>query len=167
MHNVQPDPTSERFVSRLARLDPGDRARLKRNAGKTLAEARDVLALFYSLLPPGVTPAQEWSYFLVATLYPLTGSTSGSDLGAALRRARTAFNAKGLDRRMEYLLDADSAQLPFRLRQAVRFLASNRVRVDWPLLLRNLLAWNHPDRYVQQRWARSYFAGTTTSTKED
>jgi CRISPR system Cascade subunit CasB len=153
------------FIDRLGKLQPGDRARLKRNAGRTLAESRKVMGLFYDLLPSGV-PEQEYeTYFLVATLYPLADGGGAGDLGAALRRAQVSRNRAGLDRRVEILLDADRTQLPFRLRQAVHFLHSNRVRVNWPQLLADLLYWTHPQRYVQQRWARSYFAESETKFK--
>jgi CRISPR system Cascade subunit CasB len=55
------------------------------------------------------------------------------------------------------LLDADLVQLHFRLRQAAKFLQSCRVRVNWLQLLEDVLQWEHPDRFIQQRWARSYF----------
>ena len=146
------------FIGRLESLDPGDRARLKRNAGKTLAESHKVMGLFYHLLPPGLPGYHHESYFLLATLYPLAEGGSTGDLGSSLRRARlTAGSAAGLDRRVEILLDADRSQLPFRLRRAIHFLHSSRVRVNWPLLLSDLVSWNHPNRHVQQRWARSYF----------
>lgn len=157
MSEYQPSARSVGFFERLARLDSGGRARLKRAAGKAIGEARDTLGLFYSLVPPGLPPSQEETYFLAATLYPLAEAGVRGDLGAALRRARLASNAKGLDRRVEILLDADAAQLPFRLRQAVSFLQSNRVRVNWPRLLDDLLFWSHPERLVQRRWARAYF----------
>jgi len=150
------DP-AQAFFERLEGLDAAGRARLKRNAGNSLAESRGVLGLFYSLLPPDVPAYQEETFFLVATLYPLAEGGNQGNLGAALHRARTKDNAKGLDRRVEILLDADEAQLSFRLRQAIHFLHSNRVRVNWPSLLQDLLRWNAPKRFVQQRWARSYF----------
>ena len=152
------DPRVVLFCERLAQLDPGERARLKRSAGKRLAEATDVLGLFYRVLPRSVPQGQEELYFLAATLYPRAEDGGKSDLGASLHQARQAANSKGLDRRIEILLDADETQLPFRLRQAVHFLASNRVRVSWPYLLDDLLDWSHPKRFVQERWARSYFA---------
>jgi CRISPR system Cascade subunit CasB len=155
--NPQTSETVSAFLANLAKLDPGERARLRRSAGCTLAEARDVLALFYRLLPYGVPAHQEETYFLVATLYPLAETTDNGDLGASLGRARSKANAKGMDRRVQSLLDADPEQLPFRLRQAVNFLQSNRVRVNWAQLLEDLLQWNHPERYIQPRWARSYF----------
>lgn len=158
MSDYQPDQKITTFINRLERLDPGERARFKRCAGQTLAEARhEVLGLFYSLLPPGVHQSQEELYFLVATLYPIAEAGGKGDLGASLRQAQQDKNTPGLDRRVQHLLDADETQLPFRLRQAVRFLQSNRMPVNWPRLLEDLLYWTHPERRVQRRWARSYF----------
>lgn len=145
------------FIERLEKLDAGDRARLKRNAGKSLAEAKEALGLFYRLLPHGVPAHQEEVYFLVATLFPLAEGGGKNDLGTSLYLAQSAKNSKGLDRRVENLLDADLVQLHFRLRQTVHFLQSCRVRVNWQQLLEDLLQWDHPDRFIQQRWARSYF----------
>jgi hypothetical protein len=75
-----------------------------------------------------------------------------------LRHARDPKNNKGLDRRIEILLDADNTQLPFRLRQAIQFLKSRRVSVNWQRLLEDLQKWNRPSRIVQKQWARDYFA---------
>jgi len=146
------------FMDRLSQLEPGERARLKRNAGRTLAEASKALGLFYRLLPSGVSEWEYETYFLAATLYPMADGGGAGDLGASLRRAQSRANKKGLDRRIEILLDADKSQLPFRLRQTIHLLQSNRVKVNWPLLLSDLLWWNASGRNVQQRWARSYFA---------
>lgn len=151
-------PRIEAFCERLAQLDAGDRARLKRAGGRPLAQARGTLGLFYRLLPPGVSAYHEERYFLLATLYPLADEEQTGNLGTALRQARSEHNERGLDRRLEILLDADESQFPFRLRQTVRFLFSNRIGVDWPRLLRDLLYWDHPNRFVQKEWARSYFS---------
>lgn len=150
----------DRFIARLETLDSGDRARLKRNAGRTLADARDATGLFYRILPPETPSYQEESYFLMATLFPLADGKGEGNLGTALRKAQNVKNQKGLDRRIDVLLDADLGQLPFRLRQAIHFLQSNRIRVNWAGLLKDLLNWNHPDRFVQQSWARSYYTTT-------
>ncbi len=159
MPEHDPDRKAGEFLNKLARLDAGDRARLKRDAGKPLAEAQN-LGLFYRLLPYGLSATQEEIYFLVATLYPLAEAGGAGNLGASLHRARdpNPKKNKGLDRRVEILLDADATQLPFRLRQAVRFLKSKRVRVNWPQLLEDTLKWNRASRTVQKQWARTYFA---------
>ena len=153
------DPRVTEFCERLEQLDAGERARLKRNAGRTLAESHNVLGLFFRILPPNVPRYHEDTYFLVATLFPLAESGSEGNLGHALYHARDKKYAQGLDRRVEILLDADREQLPFRLRQAIRFLYSKRAPVNWPWLLQELLAWNSPKRWVQENWARTYFAG--------
>ena len=167
------NPLTEAFVQNLQKLDAGERARLKRNAGNLPQEARRVLGLFYGkVLPLGVGEWAEKWYFLVATLYPLekgreraTGNLPGN-LALSLRQVRTEKNGAGLDRRVERLLDADEQQLPFQLRQTIHFLTSNRGRVNWGQLLQDLLNWSHPDRFVQKKWARDYFVKQTETETE-
>lgn len=156
-----------RFIERLQNLDRGDKAILRRNAGLSLGESRGVLGLFYQLVPANLSYDEE-IYFLVATLSPLNdkGGSSGN-LGDAMGRVRAISDSSALDRRMTVLLDSEletvsgryvkPGELGFRLRQAVKFLASKDVGIDWGTLLDDLLQWSHPDRWVQKRWARSYF----------
>lgn len=161
MNKPNVDPRIIEFCKRLEQLDAGEQARLKRNAGHTLAESHNVLGLFFRLLRSLNVPKYkrvEETYFLVATLFPWAESSEEGNLGHALRLARDEKYAQGLDRRVEVLLDANREQLPFRLRQAIRFLDSQRVGVNWPQLLKDMLAWDHPKRYVQENWARAYFA---------
>ena len=158
MPELSKDQPVDAFVAKLGKLDPADRARLKRNAGRSISEARGINTLIYYLLPHSLSPAQEEMYFLVATLFPLADASSTGSLGKALRQAAGKNNRKGLDRRIEALLDADASQLPFRLRQTIHYLHSCRVRVNWAGLLSDLLQWNHPDRFVQRSWARDYYA---------
>lgn len=155
----------EKFLQNLSALDAGGKARLKRDAGKPLAEAQS-LGLFYRLLPYGLSAAQEEVFFLLATLYPLADGGGTGNFGASLRRARDPKNHKGLDRRVEILLDSDITQLPFRLRQTVRFLKSNRVTVNWQQLLEDLLRWNYSNRAVQKQWARAYFGVSQPKANE-
>jgi CRISPR system Cascade subunit CasB len=149
------------FIVRLAGLGPGPRARLKRNAGNFLAEARGVLPLFYQLLPRAVDrPRDVETYFLVATLYGLNPRPGGrGDFAETLARIASAggISREGVDRRVAVLLDSHRGELPFRLRQAVRLVAAHERPVDWVRLLSDLLRWDHPGRLVQKAWARSYF----------
>jgi len=158
MPKNEPDPRIAEFVTKLDALDAGDKAKLKRDAGKPITEAQSI-GLFYRLLPYGLRrESDEEKYFIVATLYPLGKSGNVGNFGASLREARNDKNKKGLDRRVEILLDADSEQLRFRLRQAVKFLKSNEVPINWQTLLEDLLRWNPTNRFVQKEWARAYFA---------
>lgn len=162
-----------RFVRELERLaerkteDRAALARLKRCAGRPLAESLEALPLLYELGRSGIPEHAEEQFFLVATLFPFAPSRlraeeaaeGRQDFGGTLRwlATRPKVNADGVDRRVTVLLDADRDELPFRLRQAVRMLAQHDPAVDWRLLLRHLLAWESPSRWVQKRWARSYF----------
>jgi CRISPR type I-E-associated protein CasB/Cse2 len=154
----KPNAHVAEFVSKLNALDAGQKARLKRDAGKDLSEARS-LGLFYRLLPFGAPTEKESAYFLAATLFPLADAGQSGCLGDALRRARDPDpkKNKGLDRRIEILLDSDASQLAFRLRQAVRFLKSNRIPINWQELTEDVLNWNSQYRTVQKKWARAYF----------
>jgi CRISPR system Cascade subunit CasB len=159
MNEHEFNPRISTFFNQLEKLNTGERARLKRCAGQSLAQARhEALGLFFRVLPPDVPAYQHDIYFLAASLYPMTEAGGLGDLGSSLRQTRKPKNAKGLDRRMEILLDADEGQLPYRLRQAVHLLQANRIRVNWLQLLEDLLYWTHPNRFVQRRWAQSYFA---------
>lgn len=158
MPKNEPDPRIAEFVNKLAALDAGDKAKLKRDAGRPIAEAQSI-GLFYRLLPYGLRrEGDEEKYFIVATLYPLGKSGNVGNFGASLRQVRNDKNKRGLDRRVEILLDADFEQLRFRLRQAVKVLKSNEVAINWQILLEDLLRWNPTSRFVQKEWARAYFA---------
>jgi len=157
-------PPTEAFIIRLRQLDRAGRARLKRNAGQLLGEARHVHQVFYQALPYEVHERQHEDYFLIATLFPLVPHRAGAgSLATALRRVRQARSeitgGGSLDRRFQTLLDSDRPQLPFRLRQAVRLVAASDLPLDWTALLRDLLAWELDRRPVQLRWARDYFVG--------
>lgn len=169
------------FIRRLEILDTGGRARLKRNAGRTLNEARDVYQVFFSILPPEVPERDHNDYFLVATLYaagtrrenPRPANPPRS-FGASLRRVRRQIQSESddrqisLDKRFETLLDADREQLDFRLRQMVSLLVAHEVAVDWRQLLHDVLAWTHEGRQsVQITWARHYFAAAATKASGD
>lgn len=163
------NPREERiaeFVSALKRLDAGGRARLRRNAGRSLAQARDAQRVFFQLLPYGVREFDEDKYFLLATLFALSRQeTSGKGtFGAALRRLRDPKRSDSLDRRFQALLACDSDQLPFRLRQMVRLAVSQNVPIDWEQMLKDLLLWNAPEKWVQLKWARDYFIGKQAET---
>jgi CRISPR system Cascade subunit CasB len=156
-------PEVRQFIGRLYNLagrGTAHLAQLKRNAGNPLSEARDVLSLFYGILPPAVEDDDVETYFLVATLYALNPrEEDGSNLGETLAALAgdPGVNRDGVDRRVAVLLDAERDELGYRLRQLVRLIASRRRSVDWARLLHDLLRWDDPGRPVRREWAKSYF----------
>lgn len=163
------DTPQQKFIANLEGLDQGERARLKRNAGRTIGEARNVTGLFYQILPREVINFEhqhEW-YFLVATLYPIATKSNDRNLGATLRAIRNKENQAALDRRMNVLLESDARQLPFRLRQMIRLIESHRRGVNWEQLLTDLTFWNRNGRPVQKRWAMNYYGLPAEPDKPD
>ncbi len=142
----------------------GDRAalaRLKRCAGRRLAECPEVYPIFYRLLPAEALgrDREHEACFLIATLFPNAPDRSDRDLGEALRVLTSAHpeQASGIERRLSVLLDSSTSDLPFRLRQVIRLLAGKEIGISWRKLLVDVLEWEWESRPVQKRWARSYF----------
>lgn len=75
--------------------------------------------------------------------------------------------SKNIEKRFTALLDADGDELPWRLRQVSAVLDAASIAIDWPALLSDLWRWNHPERYVQVRWARQFWAAAAPSKPKD
>ncbi|MBN2676777.1 MAG: type I-E CRISPR-associated protein Cse2/CasB [Anaerolineaceae bacterium] len=157
MNRREPSENAKLFIEKLKKLTAGEKARLKRNAGNKIAESREVMGLFYRLLPEGTPAYDHETFFLVATLFPMIDVTETGSFASSMSKAKNKKNEKGLDKRFEILLDSDSEQIGFRIRQAVHYLSSQKIRIHWVSLLDDLTHWTHPDRYIQQEWAREYF----------
>lgn len=103
---------------------------------------------------------QEKVYYLVASLYAYhkldtKGSQNfGQHMAAA---ARTMSDTASTEKRFILLLGATSEELPEYLRHAVRFLKSKEVPVNWNNLFEDLRYWNHPNRFIQRRWANGFW----------
>lgn len=158
-----------RFVDSLGKLDRKARAELRRS----LAFEPATYPPAYPYVEPFVARDDERRWFyLLAGLYALHGQGSlppsgvaegrsegqGPTLGSAaaelyVKRGRSP----SIEQRFVVLLDADSEQLPHRLRQMVTLLRTEQVSLDWRQLLKDLLYWNHERRFVQQRWAKGFY----------
>lgn len=168
----------ERVRSFIAR-DTGKASSLRRAAGETLADARNI-RWFFALT--GEQPFEkdnertryEEILFLVATLFASDKaavekrSSFRGDLGATLAWVRgkggrvTGENEDPVERRLRILLDCDldvysGGELAYRLRQIVRYVLSQGGAIDWPQLLSDVRQWDRVDKRVQKRWARSFY----------
>ena len=163
-----PKTHEEEFIERIEKLDTGELAMLRRGCGeRDPVEGRCpwLNAHIYGV-------ASEATAFLVASLlaqYKTAKIRAGDhrldgNFGVTWKRAIAGSDSKSLERRFHILLDSDydswsgDGDLPYRLRQMIRYAASKGVGVDWPTLLTDLKFWSHPEKRVQKRWARSFFA---------
>lgn len=171
----------EEFIERVERLDTGQLAMLRRGCGeRDPMEGRCpwLVGLVYGA-------ASEATAFLVASLlaqYKTAEIRAGrhrldGDFGLTWKRAIAGTDSASIQRRFHILLDAQydphtgDGDLPYRLRQMARYAASKGVGVGWPALLVDLKFWNHPEKHVQKRWARTFFAAErptdTTNQREE
>lgn len=157
----------EDFIERIEKLDSGKLAMLRRGCGeRDPVEGRCpwLVGLIYGV-------ASEATAFLVASLlaqYKTNDIKAGrhriqGNFGQTWKRAIAGNDSKTIKRRFHILLDAEydpwtgEGDLPYRLRQMVRYAASKSVGVDWTILLTDLKFWNNPEKRVQKRWARSFY----------
>ncbi len=157
-------------------------AALRRALGKPIGEALDAFPYVVPLLPSGLKPWDEQRYYLVASLFALnprpwlgqrhqslglalrllarsqSDARSGDDAGAESDNARDKLDP-AVERRFVALLNASGDGLTTHLRHAVTLLNSHDQRIDWAQLLSDMRDWEHPDRWVQRRWAHDFWTG--------
>ena len=173
----------DEFIRRLdglvTRRDRARLAALRHLLAQTERWGPDAYAVGVPLLPPGLHPADETHWLLVAGLYALwhqgrstPSPRTGANFGASMRRFALESSAgaglsEAVERRFSILLASDDERLVHHLRQAVGQLSSHGVEVDFECLLDDLRWWEHRDRYVQRRWARAFWAPITSRNEED
>jgi CRISPR system Cascade subunit CasB len=149
------------FVTYLEskREDRGALAALRRGLGQPPGTVPDMYRYVVPWLPDDAPPWKEDAYYLIAALFAYHPKEGGQrTMGDHFARARDPQGDNtAIERRFTALLAAHPDDLGDYLRQAVSFLKSEDVPVNWHRLLLDVMAWGHPDRYVQQRWARGFW----------
>ncbi len=153
---------NDRFIGYLEGLrdNRGALANLRRGLG----EPPGTVASMYRYIVPWIsadTPSwREEAYYLVSALFAYHPDPGGEgSMGKHFANARDPQTENvAIERRFTALLSAHPDDLGTYLRQAVSFLKSKEVPIDWRQLLRDVMAWGHSERYVQQRWARDFWS---------
>lgn len=156
-------------------------AALRRGLGKSPSEATETFPYIIPILPARLRGWSEEAYYLIAELFalyrPERGVKPNHNFGATYRQLAEATKSDSTERRFLALLDAPHENLPDHLRHAIGQMATRtpKVPVDWYALLRDLLEWDAPGRYVQrqweegrwvqQKWARGFYAFTATASQ--
>ena len=154
------------FIHYLQKLadgqDRGALASLRRGLGQPPGTVADMYRYVEPFLgQERIAGYKESAFYLVAALFALhPKSTDFGDMGKHMAATRTDNGADALERRFTALLAAHPDDLPDYLRQAISFLKSKEVPVNWNQLLRDLQNWDRRDdsKYsVQKKWARSFW----------
>jgi CRISPR system Cascade subunit CasB len=158
------------FVDYLESLreNRGALAGLRRGLGRAPGEAREMYPYVVPWVALDAPRDREAAYYLIAALYAFHPMPGGSgNMGAHFTRTfEPGGDRTAVERRFTGLLTAHHDDLPFHLRQAVGVLKSKDVPVDWRRLLADLLAWSHPDGYVQKQWARAFWGRAADHTPD-
>lgn len=141
------------------REDRGALAALRRGLGQPPGTVADMYRYVVPWVPDGAKPWQEASRYQIAALFAYHPEPGGTgNMGNHFSRARDpSGDDTAVERRFTALLAAHPEDVDFYLRQAISFLRSKDVPVNWHQLFFDLRGWGHPDRYVQQQWARAFW----------
>jgi CRISPR system Cascade subunit CasB len=154
------------FITYLETLaeDRAALAALRRGLGQPPGTVPEMYPYVVRRLPNEVYPGSwdEQTYYLVAALYGLhPDKGSGNNLGAHFAQTLNPnpdYN-EAIERRFTALLTSHPDDLHFYLRQAISYLKSKEVPVNWHQLMWDVRDWGHPDRQtrVQKRWAAQFW----------
>ena len=167
---------NEPFVDYLYSLAEGDRRGAMADLRRGLGEPPGSSPSTFPYVAPFIKDSdrdtwREKAHYLVACLFAyyqaggaegVRARVYGGNFGAHLRQAvQQGVEEKSLQPRVMALLEAHRDDLPVLLRHMVSFLKSKSVPLNWDQLLRDLLYWNAPSRFVQKQWADSFWGNIT------
>ena len=167
--------TDNKFTKRLSSLSSGELAILRRCNQNPLEDPR----LFSTLGKLGILNSYDHS--LVACLYAvyhrpedIPFELENYNFGKSFRdvydpipteKEKLGKYKPKNDVRFRVILSADKRDaLAYRLRQAVRLIRSKNESIDFDELLKHLLSWEHPSKWVQREWAKGYYQGFIDQT---
>ncbi|MCL4560031.1 MAG: type I-E CRISPR-associated protein Cse2/CasB [Chloroflexi bacterium] len=151
------------FIAYLQSLaekdDRGALAALRRGLGQPPGSAAEMFRYVEPWLPERRFAGLELIYYLIASLFAYYPESAGAgNMGTHMRQASTEGGEEAIERRFTALLAADLEDLPGYLRQAVSFLRSKNVLINWDQLLRDIQDWDREDRRVQKHWASAFWS---------
>ena len=149
------------FVEYLEGLreDRGALAALRRGLGQPPGTVADMYRYVVPWLPDEASRRQEAVYYLLAALFgshPAEGGTGNMGNHFA-RTCESGSDNTAIERRFTALLAAHRDDLDTYLRQAVSFLRSKEVPINWHRLFYDLQHWGYENHPVQREWARDFW----------
>ena len=144
------------YLERRAESDTSVVAALRRSLTRDPGTDPNVYPLVESWTAQ-LNNTQRQIVYLAAGLWALAARRTSTKPKPLAVATKSITSNTSTAKRFTQLLDSDSDELVWRLRQLISLLNSTGTAVDWPQLLDDLLAWNRPSRSVQTRWARQFW----------
>jgi len=152
--------SSDDFIAKLIGMadERGKLAVLRRGLGTAPGADPAMYPIIAPLLPYGCSQREERRHYLIASLFALhPETTDNGNFGDHMRLACLQDTQAATSRRFTALLSAHQDDLPLYLRQAVSFIKSKNQKINWHQLMKDIRHWDHPDRFVQRRWANAFW----------
>lgn len=164
------------FIAHLIRYhereDRGALAALRRSLGQPPGTISETCRIVEPFLSERSSQERIDAFYLVGGLFALhpehsdRGRNFGEDIRAVRFREDSRDEDPGVSRRFMALLDCDVDGLPTHLRHLITLLRSRSATapINYVQLLKDILSWEHPDRYVQRKWASGFWGGREIAT---
>lgn len=148
-------------IHQQTKNDNGAKAVLKRALSNERRQPQNIYPLVLRHLT-GIHARQQDLWIFVACLsvyYPQDFRTAQEqrNFGHSCQRLASASSSDGAERRFRTLLDTSLEDIQIPLAALVRLMKSKEIRIDYPRLIADLCQWEHPDQYIQDRWARAFW----------
>lgn len=170
----------EPFINYLLKLrdnpDEGEGraalATLRRGLTQPPGDDKGMYRYVVPFLKTNPAPWHDQTCFLIAALFAWHPGTKEQgeiqgNMGAHFASAiQSEDDRSSVDRRFTALLSAHPDDLADYLRQAVGFLRSKEIPVNWHHLFSDVLNWNHESGYVQKEWARRFWQKSNKETEQ-
>jgi CRISPR system Cascade subunit CasB len=160
------------FIDSLESRNEKD-SKVRATLRRSLTFAPGAFVPAYPYVEPFVKDAgQAWrreAHYLVAGLWAAHWREGWKGQGVTIGKACAVHwsvtGSKSTERRFINLLDADTDQLPQRLRQMVALLKDQPI--DFDALLKGLLYWNDDEKRTQNTWARDFYRSLDADTQDE
>jgi CRISPR system Cascade subunit CasB len=167
---------SQAFIERLWGLERAELAELRRSLAFDPGTHPPTYRTVENFAMHAKSRLENDAYYLVAGLFALVERPNPDRPAPTLEKPRNLGQSiaelyvarqktRSVEDRFIALLDADSEQLPYRLRQIVALLRDATV-IDWQTLLNDLRFWNLEDKRVQRRWAQAFYRHVSSTETE-
>lgn len=158
------------YLKELAKKeDRGALAQLRRGLGKPPGSSIEMMPYIVPFIPRDARSSYSHAAFTVAALFAIhPESTDRGNMGDHMRRLfKISGERDSIELRFRALLNAQIDSFPYHLRQAVSLLRSSSIAINWDSLYGDIVHWSHPEKFVQRRWANSYWNDNARNADEN
>ncbi len=149
------------------RQDRAALAHLRRGLARKPGESMEMFPYVGRFVNEKTNAAHDRAVFLTSALFAdySDAPPNAGDLGRSVKQI--SEKSDSIERRFVALLDADADDLHYYLRQMIDLLKANNVAVNWTELFKDIRGWSSESRYVQKKWARSFWGSAETNKQSD